>query len=184
MADLSTIKTQLLEKHRAQKIPASVGAGVYAFFLAEANVIDGLSVEPPGLIYLGMTDTSLEKRNHFHHAHSGFSSLRRSLGALLKEPLRLRAIPRAPGQSPSNTRNYRFRDEDELRLTDWMKSHLTYGFANVEVAANMVEKELIATLQPPLNLKGWPNPQRRHLLALRAVCKDEAFAARFLDHQE
>jgi len=120
-----------------------------------------------------MTDSSLEVRNNFGHAHSGFSTPRRSLGALLKEPLRLQAIPRAPGPSPSNTRNYRFRDADELRLTDWMKSHLTYGFATVKDAAP-IEKALIATLQPPLNLTGWPNPQRRHLRALRAICRDEA----------
>ena len=37
-----------------------------------------------------------------------------------------------------------------------------------------LQKALIATLQPPLNLTGWPNPQRRHPRALRAICRDEA----------
>jgi hypothetical protein len=182
MTDLPFIKTQLLKNRcRADLIPVQGGAGIYALYLAGSSGIDGLSIDPEGLVYLGMTASSLEARNHFGHAHSGFSSPRRSLGALLKASMHFRAIPRAPGPSPSNTRSFRFRDEDERRLTDWMKSNLTYGFAPVETAVVATfEKSLIAALQPPLNLKGWPNPQRRHLLDLRAVCAEEArSAARF-----
>lgn len=77
-----------------------------------------------GLLYVGMTDQGLDARNHFQHLHSGFSTLRRSLGALLKEALRLRAIPRGSGSIKSNVRNYRFTDEGERALSDWMNRHL------------------------------------------------------------
>ena len=176
MKDVPTIRAQLLEtQYRAEDIPAVHGAGIYAFYLSSPSELASVSIEPSGLIYLGMTDSSLEVRNHFNHEHSGFSTLRRSLGALLKTSLALRAIPRGSGPSPTNVTNYRFRAADELRLTEWMKAHLTYGFAVVSNdICGAVERALIAELRPPLNLTCWPNPQRRSLRALRDVRRKEA----------
>ena len=55
------------------------------------------------------------------------------------------------------------------------KAHLTYGFVVVSNdICGAVERALIAELRPPLNLTGWPNPQRRSLRALRDVCRKEA----------
>jgi hypothetical protein len=160
--------------HRAEEIPAVDGAGIYAFYLSSPGELAGVSIEPYGLLYLGMTDSSLEVRNHFNHEHSGFSTLRRSPGALLKPSLALRAIPRGSGSSPTNVTNYRFRAADELRLTEWMKTHLTYGFVVVSHDIRAVELALIDKLRPPLNLTDWPNRQRRSLRALRDVCRQEA----------
>jgi len=77
------------------------------------------------LDYLGKS-SNLEARNHFAHRDSGFSTLRRSLGALIKEELRLQAIPRGPWRSRNDLRYHRFRDKDEQRLTDWMITHLIH----------------------------------------------------------
>jgi hypothetical protein len=49
------------------------------------------------VLYVGMTESSLEVRNHFTHKHSGFSTLRRSLGALLRHELGLWPIPQRAG---------------------------------------------------------------------------------------
>jgi hypothetical protein len=121
-----------------------------------------------------MTESSLDVRNHFAHAHSGFSTLRRSLGALLRETLQLKTLPRSAGQSRTSVRNYRFHDDGEPYLTGWMKDHLAYGFAVVANDITAIERELIAKLEPPLNLIGWRNPHRPHLRSLRDVCRDEA----------
>jgi len=74
--------------------------------------------------------------------------------------LRLRTVPRGNGRLLSNVRHYRFIDEDERRLTEWMQTHLTYGFAAISEGIRAVERSLIVELRPPLNLVGWPNPQR------------------------
>jgi hypothetical protein len=174
MPDLVKIKHQLMAaRYRADDISPDDGAGVYAFFLASSTVLAGMRIEPRGLIYVGAAESCGEVRDQFAYADSGFSSLRRSLGALLKEHLRLQAIPRGLGQ-PKTTRNYRFCDSGELRLTLWMKAHLHYGFLVIPGEVKSVARALIADLGPPLNLIHWPNPQGPYLRALRAICRDEA----------
>ena len=90
--DLRTIMTAL----RKKRYRATV---VYALYLSDRSVLDGIEVDPSGLLYIGMTDDSLEVRSHYGHKDSSFSSPRRSLGAILKHKLALIAIPRGSGQS-------------------------------------------------------------------------------------
>jgi hypothetical protein len=148
--------------------------GIYAISLAPSSVLSGIIAGKDGVLYIGMTSATLDARSHFRHSHSGFSTFRRSLGALLKDELDLTAIPRGAGASASNFRNYRFSDFGEQALTNWMNRNLL--MAQAAVAANVAELEmrLIAELKPPLNLTGWPNPQRTALKTLRAKCADEA----------
>lgn len=174
MSDLLRIKNQLLNtRHSADDVIPDGGAGVYAFFLANSTVLTGMRIEPRGLIYVGAADSIQDVRDQFAHTDSGFSTLRRSLGALLKEQLRLHAIPRGLRQ-PRSTRNYRFCEGGELRLTLWMKANLRYGFILIPRQVKCVARALIADLGPPLNLIHWPNPQGPYLRALRAICRDEA----------
>lgn len=154
--------------------PAVDSPGLYALLLAEGSQLSTLFISPTRLLYIGMTDMSLDVRNHFKHPTSGFSTLRRSLGALLKDKLTLQALPRAPGPSKTNPINYRFDAAGELRLTAWMRHHLTYGYAPIQHEIEKHEACLIRELEPPLNLKGWRNPQRRQIMALRAECRNEA----------
>lgn len=121
-----------------------------------------------------MTESSLAARSHFSHAHSGFSTLRRSLGAVLKETLSLIAEPRAPGPSASNLRNFRFDEAGEQRLTGWMKAHLLYVHLPVREHPRSIESDMILGLEPPLNLTGWKNPQAAWIRNLRAQCAEEA----------
>jgi hypothetical protein len=150
------------------------GTGVYALALHDQDALPLVTPGREGLLYVGMTEDSLEVRNHFIHQHSGFSSLRRSLGALLKDRLGLRAVRRARGASRTNVVNYRFEDAGEQRLTDWMRAHLLAAQAPVAAGVRAIEKAVIAELEPPLNLTGWTNPQRGLVKAVRAACVREA----------
>lgn len=158
--------------------PPISSAGAYAILLAHPDSLPTVLPGREGLLYVGMTDQGLDARNHFQHAHSGFSTLRRSLGALLKEVLGLKAIPRGPGSSKTNVRNYRFTDEGERTLTDWMNRNLLLTQVAVDADLSAFEDDLIALLEPPLNLKGWPNPQRDMVKRLRAACAADAGSGR------
>jgi len=158
----------------ASSVPLIKGPGIYLFCVRNRHALPKVIMDENGLLYVGMTEDSLEVRNHFEHKHSGFSTFRRSLGALLKDTLDLVAVPRSAGPSRSNMVNYRFTDEGERILTAWMVSNLLVGQANVHRNVLKCEKELISRLQPPLNLTGWPNPYRKAIKELRSVCVQQA----------
>lgn len=173
--DVEAFLAQAIEQSCAQPIRAP---GIYAILLASPDLLAPITPGQAGVLYVGMTDATLEARNHFLHAHSGFSTLRRSLGALLKDTLGLIAIPRGPGSSKTNFLNYRYLEAGERELSQWMNHHLL--ISQIAVCGNLagLEQELIAHLEPPLNLTGWPNPQRPLLKAMRAACTAEARGAR------
>ena len=154
-------------------------AGVYAIFLLDPSALKPFAPGRDGLIYVG-TSSNLAQRefeNHFNSESTGFSTLRRSLGAILRQQLSLRALPRSPGRSESNVRCYRFTPDGDIRLTEWMRANLQVGVA-AALDSDDLEVMLIARLQPLLNLKGWPNPDRQAIKALRKSCADEARASR------
>lgn len=137
--------------------------GIYAIFfygdkfpLEEA--VEYLKIRP--IIYIGKTESSSYERDfkqHFTSGQTGRSTLRRSFGALLKEQLNLKPIPRNISEnSDRRYRNYKFDSEGEIRLTDWMKSNLGLSFYPMERDIEQIktlEKELINKLVPVLNLK-------------------------------
>ncbi|UOK73985.1 GIY-YIG nuclease family protein [Ancylobacter polymorphus] len=151
-------------------MPLLHGPGVYAFYLVEAGQLAPIEVDPARPLYIGMTDQCLSIRNHFGHAHSGFSTFRRSLGAILKSALGLRAISRSPG---SKSTLFRFTDEGEQRLTEWMRDSLQGAQHPIPADALASEKKLIAALHPALNLTDWPNPQRPLIKRFRHACAVE-----------
>ena len=166
------------------RVPAgarsAVPPGVYALFLRHPKALPGFIAGDDALLYVGMTMDADGKRNHFDPStgHSGFSSPRRSLGAVLKEHLGLHAIPRSADVSSTNRSHYRFSDEGEAALSRWMRRNL--AMTHVPLPADRtriqrVEKQLIAYLKPPLNLTGFPGgATRRKLKQLRKICIDEA----------
>jgi hypothetical protein len=163
-----------MQRLRYSEIQPIPGAGVYAFSIDDPTALPPLYVGPTGLLYVGMTESSLEIRNHFFHKDSSFSSFRRSLGALLKQDLKLQAIRRGWGKSPKDMTHYRFAHPGEDELTTWMKNHLEYSYEVVSSYPPARERELISDLGPPLNLTLWPNPQKTLLMKLRKACRDEA----------
>jgi hypothetical protein len=164
----------MMEWYCHDKIPHINGSGVYMFRLVGVRDIGPIHIGPAGLLYVGMTESSLEVRNHFSHEDSSFSSLRRSLGAILKQELRLCAVHRGQGQSSKDFTHYRFAGTGEQQLTQWMERNLEYSYEVVSVGVRSKESRLIAEMTPPLNLTKWPNPQRKALMELRRICRDEA----------
>jgi hypothetical protein len=177
--DFEVVRAKILsERYRAKDLPRADGPGVYALFLAKGSRSIGITGHSD-VLYVGMTESSLDVRNHFTCSHSGFSSPRRSLGAVLKEDLRLRCIPRAPGTSKTNITNFRFQPDGEERLTEWMLQNLTCNVCPVERREiRSTETRLISELRPLLNLTGWRNPDARWLRVLRGRCRDEAGRAK------
>jgi hypothetical protein len=156
------------------KLTPPKGSGVYAYYTRHADCLPQLASGPNGIIYVGMTEQGLDARNHVTHSHSGFSTFRRSLGALLKDDLDLCARPRSSGASISNTRCYRFDEAGEKPLSEWMEANLLCAQIEAETEVASIEGYLIQTLEPPLNLQGWRNPQAAAVKVLRAVCVAEA----------
>ena len=170
----------LLERLRADagrldELDAPSAPGVYAWFVDDVASLPALPVEPTEPLYVGVSsDLSVRQQDtHSRWGRTGFSTLRRSLGALLKDQLELEPLPRGTGPSESNFRSYRFDDAGEEALSAWMLEHL-----RVSVVAcpdpERVESELVALARPPLNLTGWSNPHAPKIKALRKACVEAA----------
>jgi hypothetical protein len=183
--DIENICRELLDRSRSFRPgpESKVGPGVYALLLDAHDLaaLGPLTIAEGGLFYVGMTADKAGERNHFALEHSGFSSPRRSLGALLKDKLSLRACRRAPGPSDSNWEHYRFSDAGENALTQWMNDRLSMN--HVPLSGDKddikeVEKQVIARLRPPMNLDKWRNPQKTMVMELRTICREEARAGK------
>jgi hypothetical protein len=165
---------QFAERYRWDEAPVATGPGVYALFAVDPDALLPVTTGRENIVYLGMTEDGLEARDHFAYAHSGKSSPRRSLGAILKVRLGLMAIPRAPGKSINNVVNYRFPDDGEARLTAWMREHLRLAVEPLSEGIRTAEQALIAEWKPPLCLTHWRNPQKRVIAMMRQACRIEA----------
>jgi len=154
--------------------------GVYAFYLRNPGALGRLTTRPDELLYIGKT-TNLKERGETHAANggNGFSTVRRSLGALLIDELGLRPRPRGAAASPKDFTSYRFDPPGEQRLAAWMREHLT-GASYCHLKPGDLEAALIAAACPPLNidqpmkaqaLPSWrPNPHAPALSAARKHC--------------
>lgn len=150
--------------------------GVYAIFLKECVDFPIDIKRLDRLIYLGKSD-DLHKREfkqHFNSKNTGSSTVRRSLGALLKNNLNLYSKPRGKGLSDKDCQNYCFEDDGELRLTNWMEQNLEVSVCPVKDNVRRTEAKLISELQPILCLQDCNNGQKKHIKRLRKLCADEA----------
>jgi hypothetical protein len=152
--------------------------GLYAWWADPAGATQlstGLGLElAPGRIYAGLTGATkwpsgkagtmtLRSRiggSHLRGTIRG-STFRRTLVAVLPEPLDL--CLQAAG---------RLSAESEHVFSAWMRAHLSvavYPFAERDALASL-EDEVLAILDPPLNLDGMPpTPLRAQLVSLRAT---------------
>ena len=175
MDTVSLLQELQSSRNSIDYLNAPYESGVYALFLVEVARLSSYSVLEDQPIYIGRS-INLEKRefdNHFNSSGTGWSTVRRSLGALLKSELQLVAQPRSRGISPANYYCYCFNSDGEDRLTKWMRKHIRVAVQAVE-DNKTVESELINLGHPLLNLKGWANPGAREIRRLRKVCADEA----------
>jgi hypothetical protein len=166
----------LKERLRYDQNPTHKGVGLYAYFIDNAFELLPVQIDNSGLIYVGMTEDGFDARSHFIQKSSGFSTLRRTLGAVLKHRLELQATPRGAASTPANIRNYSFTPEGEERLSEWMQKHLTYSNYASDESPALLEKDVIRHLCPPLCLTAWKNKQALMIKAMHKACSEEAQA--------
>jgi hypothetical protein len=95
------------------------------------------------IIYVGISNHSLRTRDYKIHFNGNArrSTLRKSLGSLMHLE---------PAKKDSN--KYKFIISAEVYLSEWMKNHLFLHY-HVTDQPGEIEKQLIAELNPPLNIK-------------------------------
>lgn len=158
--------------------------GIYALFFTGNNFpLGSYTPKKDEIIYIGKTESSQSSRDektHFASGKTGSSTLRRSLGALLKKELSLTAIPRNDNDFDAGRKSFfRFDDPSEEKLTTWMKDNLAlsfYEYDQSQVEINLLEAALIGEVRPLLNIdsKNPENPFARIIKASRKSCADEA----------
>lgn len=121
------------------------------------------------VIYTGISKDSLYKRIYKVHLtgnNAGKSTLRKSLGSLMNLPF----IARDKNPNPNRSLKTKFKDGDEIMLTQWMKRNLFFLYVPNTNFENE-ESELITIFNPPLNLEKNKNvvnsEYRARLSALR-----------------
>ncbi|MFD4373868.1 GIY-YIG nuclease family protein [Streptomyces sp. NPDC058486] len=159
-------------------------AGLYAVYgdaQAVGELAAGTADRP---LYVGKAERSLtdrDLRTHFATGRTGSSTLRRTLAALLREPLALRAVPRNLAR-PDGSANYALESGGDERLTEWMHARLRLAVwvppAGDGVALRDVETAVLRALRPPLNLADMGSLGDRGVKAARAVMAAEARAWR------
>lgn len=157
-------------------------AGIYAFFLADnSNLHDFGKVGQ--IIYIGIAKDSLHKRDfnqHFKTGKTGSSTVRRSVGAILKKKLNLTAIPRGEKHDKRRYRYYKF--VEEQILTDWLNKNIKIGYWIPEQTITYkelrnIEKQITIELKPTLDLDNRTrkfNPFANKLNSFKEVCIEEA----------
>ena len=121
------------------------------------------------LVYVGISTKSLRKRDyqtHFNGNNAGRSTLRKSIGSLMG----LKKTYRSEKEKSEWNPKIKFVEKDEEKLSEWMEANLLLLF-RTDINPGAKEKEMIAILNPPLNLKDNPNiinkPYRDNLTKLR-----------------
>jgi hypothetical protein len=131
--------------------------GLYAIYCDEGG-LDGLGMARfSGIpLYVGKAEQSLNSRDakeHFQAGKTGWSTVRRSLAALLKEELMLTATLRND-TLPARPANYGIEGPGDARLSAWMVQRLTLScWLNGDgLVLDHIETLVIDQWQPPLNL--------------------------------
>ncbi|BEV03425.1 GIY-YIG nuclease family protein [Chryseobacterium gambrini] len=160
--------------------------GIYGFMLKENSHLNEFGI-PNQVLYVGIAKDSLKKRdleNHFSNKSTGRSTLRRSIGAILKEEFNLKSFSRNETNSKREILNYKFNVDGEQLLTDWMTENLIVGYWKDEDSISYselrkLEEEVIKFLKPTLDLDN--RTRKYNLLAvklddLREICRKEALS--------
>lgn len=168
----------------SEHIDYSKFPGVYAFMLNEHSTLNEFGL-PNGVLYVGISKDSLANRdlgNHFNNNSTGRSTLRRSIGSILKDEFDLKVFSRNGTNNKREILNYVFNIEGDIYLTDWMKSSLVVGYWEDKnkipyTQLRELEKQVIMFLKPTLDLDN--RTKKYNLLAnkldyLREICRIEA----------
>lgn len=129
-----------------------------------------------GIIFVGQTKSiyTRAKNQHFRSGRTDSSTLRRTIGAILKDQLDLTAIPRPGSLLRKDYSHYRFTEEGEKRLTRWMVDNLTVSWVRVGDHLLDTRKAVIKEVKPPLCLQHYLNPLKPEIQNLIDKCVTEA----------
>lgn len=171
-------------KHVNEHVDYPTCPGIYAFMLKDNSTLKDFG-KPNQVLYVGIAKESLKKRdlgNHFHNKSTGRSTLRRSLGAILKDDFKLFAFSRNGKNEKREILNYIFNSEGEQLLTNWMCNNLIVGYWKDEHSIpysklRNFEEDVIKILNPTLDLD--PRTKKYNIFAdkldgLRMICRTEA----------
>ena len=182
MLDINKIIVQLIRNAKPfQEIQSfSDKPGIYAFFFyGEKFPLPGYTPRKGQIIYIGKTESSQQKRDadtHFATGKTGSSTVRKSFGALLREELGLKPVPRGQADiDAGRTSAFKFDDDSEEKLTEWMVSNLGLSYYEYDVDAkkiDMLETALIRQVVPVINID--KNPDNPYLLDLKRARKEAA----------
>lgn len=157
--------------------------GIYTFFVDSTKDL-GKFGQAKQAIYVGISEKNLNGRDtetHLKSGQTGWSSLRRSLGAILKSKLNLTAQKRDNNPKKLRADKYRFDELGEERLTKWMTENLILGYWSTNNPLTKsklrdLEEQVILELKPTLDLdkrtKNY-NPLSDKLDAFRIICREE-----------
>lgn len=173
---------ELLKKRETDFIKIKVYSqlpGIYALFYIGNNFpLLGDTVKKHQIIYIGKTESSHERRDaktHFTSGKTGSSTVRKSIGAILREYENLIPIPRNnTDYSKERNSHFKFDDPSEEIITNWMINNLAtsfYEYPKTKIEIENLETILINELVPILNISKNPkNSFRNKLQQLRKNC--------------
>jgi len=157
--------------------------GIYAFYIDNTTDL-GKFGKPGQLIYVGLSEKNLNSRDtetHLKSGQTGWSTLRRSIGAILKTKFKLTAQKRDINPKKLRADKYKFDENGEIKLTAWMMNNLKMGYWSTskpltkDKLRNEEEKAIIM-LKPTLDLDRRTkkfNPLAIELDDLREICRQE-----------
>jgi hypothetical protein len=130
-----------------------MGTGLYLICIKDLNSLpsimknlDFVPFEGHYILYIGISRTQglryRDYRNHFRGSARN-STLRKSLGVLL-----------GLQKYYYKNKKYRFIEEHEKILTNWMKENLILYYYLTTELIDETERYLIKQISPPLNIKG------------------------------
>jgi hypothetical protein len=159
--------------------------GIYGLFLASSTLFQLTElIQKNTLLYLGISENLYirDYNEHFESGKTGSSSVRRALGAILKDELKLKAIPRGSLEDFLKRKKYKFTQEGELVLTSWMLENLKIGYWK---APQGWTKKLLKDRETQLTIELKPvldrdprtkrfNPYAPFIDSVAAICIGEA----------
>lgn len=157
--------------------------GIYVFYIDNTNDL-GKFGKPGQPIYVGLSEKNLNSRDtetHLKTGQTGWSTLRRSIGAILKAKLKLTAEKRDNSTKKLRADKYKFDEKGERELTEWMMNNLKMGYWSTSKPLTkdklrIEEEKVIIKLKPTLDLD--IRTKKFNLLAieldaLRESCRQE-----------
>lgn len=169
--DIAFIKSELV-KNDGKDFPK--GPGIY-FFIANKDIkFSKIEIHRGDKIYIGKSKSLSNRKvnQHFSYKGSGSSTLRRTIGAILKEntQLSIQCFLRSKGKSKQDVYCYIFNEKGEEEITKWMKENLRSSFCETE-DIEKAERIAISHFKPILNISQIGNPVIKNL---RSECRKQA----------